>query len=271
MSTEEEESSLNQEEQKAGELDAGPLGGLMQAITADVDERLENAGEEQTAAIKALAERFGTSDTEMGERFADLTEKMEETRKEVSTLHDLVTELPAGGPWLWEALGPQAQRELWTELDAFVSWLQNRILRHNSSRLNWLPSCWYKHPDAVEQLTALMVAHKASYNPKMTTASHSLVDWFHRCLWPTMEVIKSRGTFKYCIEQREHKEVVPAGEMLAGSADFAAFVDATVPETESDESDGEVLPWSVDRGTGEVIESSADDEPPEPDDGSQHG
>lgn len=272
MSTE-EESRLDQEEQNADELDAGPLGGLMQAITADVDERLTRAGEEQTAAIKALAERFGTSDTDVGDRFADLTDKMEETRKEVSTLHNLVTELPAGGPWLWDVLGPEAQRDLWNELDAFVSWLQNRILRHNSSRLNWLPPCWYKHPDAVEQLTALMVAHKASYNPKVKTASHALVDWFHRGLWPTMDIIKARGTFKYCIEQREHKEAVPAGEMLAGSADFAAFVDATVPELEetADDTDGEVPPWSVDRATGEVIEPPADDEPPEPDDGGQHG
>lgn len=243
---------------------AGTFEELLEVITADVDKRLASSEQRNATVVNALSGRIGEMDTQVRDHLAELVGKVEETRKEVSTLHDLVTDLPAGGPWLWDVLEPEAQRALWTELDAFVSWLQNRILRHNSSRLNWLPSCWYKHPDAVEQLTALMVAHKASYNPKMTTASHSLVDWFHRCLWPTMEVIKSRGTFKYCIELREHKEVAPAGHMDPGSADFMAFVEAAVPEAETQNEAGEDAPSSVDPTTGEVIEPPHDEDPPDP-------
>lgn len=249
----------------AGHEEAGATEELLEVITSDVDKRLASAEQRNAALVNQLSGRIGETDTQVREQLAELAEKVEETRKEVSTLHDLVTDLPAGGPWLWDALDPDDQRALWNELDAFVSWLQNRILCHNSSRLNWLPPCWYKHPDAVEQLTALMVAHKASYNPKMATASHSLVDWFHRCLWPTMEVIKGRGTFKYCIELREHKEVEPAGWMVPGSGAFTAFVDATVPATPEPE-----LP-RVDSGTGEIIEPSDADEPPEPAGESAHG
>lgn len=265
--------SVNDEPEAPEE--AGPYDELLAAITADVDSRLARYEEHTAGIVNELAETFGNADADVRGKVGELAGKVDETQKVVSSLHDLVTDLPAGGPWLWAELDAAAQRDLWIELDAFVSWLQNRILSHNTSRLAGIAPCWYKHPDAVEQLTALMVAHKASYNPRSKKASHALVDWFHRALWPTMEIIKARNTFKNCIEQREHKETAPAGQLLAGSPSFNAFLDDTVPAPEEPKEPAEDGPgeeagppdYLIDPSTGEISEPDDLDAPPEPEEG----
>ncbi|MET0873078.1 MAG: hypothetical protein ABWX89_12175 [Paeniglutamicibacter terrestris] len=206
----------------------------------------------------------------------ELIRRLGETEESVAALVEELANYPAGGPWLWEGLEPEAQRALWIELDAFVSWLQNRILSHHASKEGWIAPCWYKHPDAVEQLTALMVAHKASYHPKSKTPSHTLVDWFQRCLWPTMDTLKQRQTFKQCLHKREHEEpYAPGMNLVASDEDFTAFVDATVLEVPAaagpkapgpvpDAAETGLPPWMVDPGTGEIIEPHASDGPPEP-------
>ncbi|WP_417235515.1 hypothetical protein [Arthrobacter sp.] len=163
-------------------------------------------------------------------RIPEMDGRLAATEETVAALVAELTDHPAGGPWLWDALTPERQRELWVELDGFVSWLQNRILCHHMSKDNWISPCWYRHPDAVEQLTALMVAHKASYHPKAAQATHGLVDWFQRCLWPTMDTLKQRMTFKACLGKGEHEpQYMPGVQLVAASDDFAAFVDESVP------------------------------------------
>jgi hypothetical protein len=49
-----------------------------------------------------------------------------------------------------------------------------------------IPPCWFLHPVAVEELTALMVAWKAAYSQKQTAPSDSPVNWHDRWLWPTL-------------------------------------------------------------------------------------
>lgn len=205
----------------------------------------------------------------------ELIRRLGETEESVAALVEELANYPAGGPWLWEGLEPRAQRELWIELDAFVTWLQNRILSHHASKEGWIAPCWYKHPDAVEQLTALMVAHKASYHPKSKTPSHTLVDWFQRCLWPTMDTLKQRQTFKQCLQKREHEEpYAPGMNLVASDKDFTAFVDATVTEAPAaagpkapgpvpEDLETGLSPWMVEPGTGEIIEPHASDGPPE--------
>ena len=182
--------------------------------------------------------------------------QLTDLQEAVEGLVDELTNYPAGGPWLWDGLSPKAQRELWVELDAFVSWLQNRILSHHMAKEGWIAPCWYRHPDAVEQLTALMVAHKASYHPKSMKPSHSLVDWFHRCLWPTMDTLKLRQTFKECLSKKKHEEPYMLGLNLeVCTAEFTAFVDANVPKKPA---------IKVDEGTGEILDPATDETPPAP-------
>lgn len=160
------------------------------------------------------------------EVLVDLMDRMDSVEELAANLFEELTSYPAGGPWFWEELNAEQRKELWAELDAFVVWLQNRILRHWSNPEGWIPACWYRHPDAVEMLTALMVAHKAAYRAKSKKPSFELTEWFSRALWPTMETFRQRMTFKSCVESREHYGATGSGlELAAESEDFLTFVD----------------------------------------------
>jgi len=166
-----------------------------------------------------------TEDAPGPEVLADLLDRMGSVEELAANLFEELTSYPAGGPWFWEELNREQRKELWTELDGFVVWLQNRILRHWSNPNGWIPACWYPHPDAVEMLTALMVAHKAAYRAKSKKPSFELTEWFSRALWPTMETFTQRLTFKNCMENQEHYEATGSGlELAAKSPDFTAFV-----------------------------------------------
>jgi hypothetical protein len=142
-------------------------------------------------------------------------------------LFEELSAYPDSGPWFWADLKPEQRKELWTELDGFVVWLQNRILRHSSNSLGWIPECWYRHPDAVELLTALMVAHTSAYRGKSRKPGFELTEWFSRGLWPTMEALERRMTFKNCMEGQGHFDATSPGlQLTAASPDFTAFVNA---------------------------------------------
>src|SRR6478735_6906053 len=164
-----------------------------------------------------------TEDAPGPEVLADLLDRMGSVEELAANLFEELTSYPAGGPWFWEELNPEQRKELWTELDGFVVWLQNRILRHSSNSAGWIPACWYRHPDAVELLTALMVAHKAAYRSKNTKPGFELTEWFTRALWPTMDALARRMTFNACIEGQEHFDASSPGLRLSpASADFTA-------------------------------------------------
>ncbi|WP_395405566.1 hypothetical protein ACHMXB_21340 (plasmid) [Arthrobacter sp. UC242_113] len=141
-------------------------------------------------------------------------------------LFEELSAYPDSGPWFWADLKPAQRKELWVELDGFVVWLQNRILRHSSNSLGWIPECWYRHPDAVELLTALMVAHTSAYRGKSRKPGFELTEWFSRGLWPTMEALERRMTFKNCMEGQGHFDATSPGlELTAANPDFTAFVE----------------------------------------------
>jgi hypothetical protein len=159
------------------------------------------------------------------EAIPELLDRMEAVEELAAGLYEELTSQPAGGPWFWKGLKPKQRKELWIELDGFVVWLQNRILRHSSNSAGWIPECWYRHPDAVELLTALMVAHKAAYQAKSTKPGFELTEWFSRALWPTMDSLSQRMTFKNCMEGQGHFDATSPGlQLTAASADFTAFV-----------------------------------------------
>lgn len=215
------------------------------------------AGSEDEAGMESLDELLA--------QIPELGDRLSTTEDTVGALVEELTDYPAGGPWLWDGLSAERQRELWTELDQFVTWLQNRILCHSMNKEDWIPACWYRHPDAVEQLTALMVAHKASYHPKTKKASHALVDWFHRALWPTMDTLKQRRTLKSCLEKGTHQEQYMTGvQLTAESEDFATFLDDSVPAPTEAEA-----PAFVDPATGEITEPEPT-EPPHEANGGDH-
>lgn len=180
-----------------------------------------------------------TDDAPGLEVIPDLLDRLDSVEELAANLYEELTSYPAGGPWFWEELNSEQRGELWAELDAFVVWLQNRILRHWSNSMGWIPACWYRHPDAVEMLTAVMVAHKAAYRAKSKKPSFGLTEWFSRALWPMMETFTQRLTFKNCMDNQGHYDATGAGlELAAKSRDFMAFVDeeTAVPAARTTES-----------------------------------
>ncbi|HET7475205.1 MAG TPA: hypothetical protein VFJ97_04175 [Dermatophilaceae bacterium] len=102
----------------------------------------------------------------------------------ISTLADHVTATAAGGPWAWRHLTPEQARDLFTQLRDFVDWV---IARYDlRGEAHTIPGCWYRHPVAVEELTALMVAWYAAYPAQATRASDAPAGWHERWLWPTL-------------------------------------------------------------------------------------
>ena len=173
----------------------------------------------------------------------EVLDRLDSVEELAANLFEELTSYPAGGPWFWKELKPEQRKELWAELDTFVVWLQNRILRHWSNSEGWIPACWYRHPDAVELLTALMVAHKAAYGAKSKKPSFELTEWFSRALWPTMETFKQRSTFKYCLENQSHADSTSQGlELRAESDDFEAFVDEDTTSTDAAQTENQAEP-----------------------------
>ena len=62
------------------------------------------------------------------------------------------------GRWCWREARPGIVDELWTELSAWVDWLD---LRYGLDEL--LPPCWSQHGAMVEELTALYAGWQAAY------------------------------------------------------------------------------------------------------------
>ncbi|MEA5456961.1 hypothetical protein SPF06_19740 [Sinomonas sp. JGH33] len=158
------------------------------------------------------------------ERVPEILNRLGELEELALGLAAELADYPAGGPWHWRELDAAQRAELWAELDDFVAWLQNRILSHSSNPDMWIEPCWYRHPDVVEQLTAVMVAHAAAYRPKSHKPSFAPADWFHRVLWPTMGKIAERDTFTNCRQRDGHHGPEGTRKLTAGSAEFDDFL-----------------------------------------------
>lgn len=202
----------------------------------DLEAALAGLGQEQPATDPQQDTRpVDVSLAEIQAALSELAEFVEELAKSTAWAIDQLAEHPAGGPWFWQGLDAESEKALWKELGEFVSWLNNRILHHiTAGDVDAVPGCWYRHPSAVEQLTALMVAHKAAYHSKSMKASFELVNWFDRALWPTMRALKDAGAFTGCRLGHHHENEF---ENYAHDDGFVAFagLDTTVT------SDGEMI------------------------------
>ena len=134
----------------------------------------------------------------------------------------------AGGPYYWEALDPTATSKLWDELGKFVTWLDGRYLTNLADPSYRLPGCWYRHPIAVEELTALMVAHRAAYDTRSAKASSALVDWHQRALWPTLDSLKLRAGLAGCRDRNEHREPHTGPATFTVTHEYLRYVDMNI-------------------------------------------
>lgn len=115
-------------------------------------------------------------------------------------LIEILEEAEAGGRYHWDYLKAHKKAKLMGRLVVFVNWLDRTYLQQVTTFE--LKPCWWRHPDIVWQLTALMLAHAAVYN---ATAKPSMdfVTFHTHALWPTLERITSNGTMRKC-EKGKH-------------------------------------------------------------------
>lgn len=139
------------------------------------------------------------------------------------TLEELLGMLSgtSGGPWHYGKLSPDKRRALYLELGGWVTWLEGRYLVNLPSSGYELPACWFRHPVAVELLTALMVAHRSAYSTKAVLPSFTLVEWHVRALEPVFVLLRGMQVFQRCAA--EHVE--PTRPARHDAAAYAAWVD----------------------------------------------
>jgi hypothetical protein len=159
-------------------------------ILAEVLERLSARQEAVENAFDALARRLGNT--------------------------------PKEGPWAWRSLGPAQTRALFEDLRDWIDWLGRRYDLGGEAQT--IPSCWYRHTVAVEELTALMVAWHAAYTVKESAPGDALINWHDRWLWPTLHRLNVQLRVWTKCTGGTHKPDRPV-QPLTDNKDFAAFLD----------------------------------------------
>lgn len=99
------------------------------------------------------------------------------------------------GPFDWRHLGQQAAAELWVELEQWVEWL-----RHRYDFGREIKPCWFQHSALVEELTAAMVAYRASYQEVRDPHHHGPAAWHYQVLRPMMARMTAITDFEQCAQ-----------------------------------------------------------------------
>jgi hypothetical protein len=99
------------------------------------------------------------------------------------------------GPFDWRHLDQQAAAELWVELEQWVEWLRERYDFGREIR-----PCWFQHGALVEELTAAMVAHRASYQEVKDPHHHGPAAWHYQVLRPMVARMTAITDFEQCTQ-----------------------------------------------------------------------
>lgn len=123
----------------------------------------------QAELISRLRHDLDRLASEVTDAYADVVSRLEEADAGAR---------PAIAPtaWNWRSLGARAREELWSQLREWVTWI-----RHRYPLAKKIPSCWDKHPEIVEELTALWLAWLAAYEQRDGTLT-AAADWHDRWL-----------------------------------------------------------------------------------------
>jgi hypothetical protein len=104
------------------------------------------------------------------------------------------------GPIVWDSLTELERARTWQQLADWVGWLRGRYpLAHQ------LPLCWWRHPELVEELTALWLAWRDAYVEKGAPLSGG-ADWHGRWLPDFLRRIGAGGWNLAC--EGEHRPLV---------------------------------------------------------------
>jgi len=111
----------------------------------------------------------------------------------------LTTGPPPSG-WCWATMPAQSADRVWRELAGWVGWLRGRY-----PVAERVPSCWWRHPELVEELTALWLAWQHAFvDPSADLTAP--IEFHARHLPGVLERVPAWGV--YCAGQHRDR---PAG------------------------------------------------------------
>jgi hypothetical protein len=129
-------------------------------------------------------------------------EQLSRLGMDVEQLQDEVSSTDAeSAPWTWRSLTGAAAARQWHELAEWVGWVRGRY-----PLARQIPPCWWRHPELVEELTALWLAWKDAYATKHAHLA-APADWHARWLPDLLGRIGAGGWNIGC--EGVHKDLVP--------------------------------------------------------------
>lgn len=173
-----------------------------------------------------IYDEFGTENQEENgllweELFKIHTQTLDELRCRIEALESATQQKKSTVPtsYCWRELPDSKAREkLWAVLRGWVDWISARYF---SESYIHIPACWYKHPVAVEELTALWAGWYAAYHQD-DSPNMLAIDWHQRFFWPTLEHLKDH-VYRECFRAGEHKPI-RAAKLYLTDAGFEEFV-----------------------------------------------
>jgi hypothetical protein len=129
--------------------------------------------------------------------------------------------------WTWSAMGPMGAENLWRRLATWVGWLRGRYPVSEA-----LPGCWWRHPELVEEITALHLAWRAAYSDPTASLS-APIDWHAHHLPAFMSRVRSWGV--HCTDShRDRPDSLYDPKGVDQPAEFDTFVAADAKRRQQD-------------------------------------
>lgn len=172
------------------------------------------------------------------ERVAELESLCDGLMSVLSTMQTQMETLAAGAPapvvssasdddrgedeseyaaYCWRYASPAQKKRLWVQLREWVDWANETLCCH---QWKYIRPCWFRHPAAVEELTALWAAWEAAYRTgeaEFTDAAAYFHDRFHTVVHRLWD-----GEFSECIRGHQEPEFDP--DLRLTGDDFDQFI-----------------------------------------------
>lgn len=106
---------------------------------------------------------------------------------------------PVDQAWSFRHMPRERALSVWVELTDWVEWLVDRY------QLGMvIKGCWYRHDPVVEELFALMVAHKAAYRAGSPTDDFrdALTAFHTQWFWPVLRRIREETWMQSCTRDK---------------------------------------------------------------------
>ena len=115
----------------------------------------------------------------------------------------------AGPVWCWPDLDADAAQQAWTTL---TTWMREYLLdRYPLARRAVYP-CWYRHPEAVDALSALFATWQTAYHDASADSDRA-ASWLERWL---PAALRQLNEALHSCTRKEHTVPGPHGELVDG-------------------------------------------------------